>query len=83
MEWRIEWTEKAHKDLENITSADSDRILASIDCVLDDPVGKLDRLANSCLYKCRVGKYRVVVSVEFDRRVVVVARVRKRSRAYR
>lgn len=82
MTWSVEWTDRARKDLGKIASNEGARILGAIECILEDPVRKLDRLANSCLYKCRVGNYRIVVNVIFERHVVLVTRVKKRSRAY-
>ncbi len=82
MTWRAEWTDRARKDLGRLASGDGERILDALDCILEDPATKLDRLVNSCLYKCRVGNYRIVVNVIFERRVVLVTRVKKRSRAY-
>ena len=78
----VEWTEKALWDLRRNASVDAKRILAKTDSVAQDPVENLDRLANSRLYKYRVGGYRVIVDVVRDRQVMPVVKVRKRSRAY-
>ena len=77
----VEWTEKALRDLRGIASVDAERILAKTGGVAQDPAKTLDRLANSRLYKYRVGDYRVIVDVVHDRQVMLVVKVRKRSRA--
>ena len=82
MTWSAEWSKKASRDLDKIASVDVERILEKTDRVLENPISHLTKITNSWLYKYRVGDYRITVHVVHDRQVLLVTRVRKRSRAY-
>lgn len=60
----IEWTKKARKQLVCIPEKDVERIIAATEKLLDFPnVSNVKNLVNRCDYRLRVGRYRILFSV--------------------
>ena len=85
MDYTIELTSRALKDLSRLPRAVRVRIANRIDALADDsrPRGAI-KLANADnLFRIRVGDYRIIYQVDDAVQVVTVARVKHRQDAYR
>jgi mRNA-degrading endonuclease RelE of RelBE toxin-antitoxin system len=82
MTWIVIWSKRAEKQLDELPPEVAIRILRKTDEVEIAPFAYLERLANSHLYKFRVGNYRVIVDVINDKLILHFVLVKKRSRVY-
>jgi len=82
--YRIEVKRSAEKELRKLPKADVIRILTQIEALADDPRpnGSI-KLTNQENYRVRVGKYRVLYSIEDDILTVYVVKVGHRKDVYR
>ena len=89
MAWRIEFDDKAKKDLATLDKAIAKRITTFLRervAKLDDPRGIGDALKGSRLgafWKYRVGDYRVIASIEDGALRILVVRIGNRKEVYR
>lgn len=89
MAWRIEFDRRAEKELSKLQPAAATRILRFLNdrvAELDNPraIGEALKGAKlGDLWKYRVGDYRIIVSIEDRRLVVLVLRVADRKHVYR
>ncbi|TSE36441.1 type II toxin-antitoxin system RelE family toxin [Tepidimonas charontis] len=89
MAWRIEFDEKAKKDLAALDRTVAKRITAFLRervAGLDDPRSICDTLNGSTLgafWKNRVGDYRIIASIEDGALRILVVRVGNRKGVYR
>ena len=84
MTWRLEFKRSAEREFDRLPRVVRERLRSRIDRLVENPKPPGSRkLTGSSLYRIRVGDYRVIYSVDEDEQVVVVTRVRHRSRAYR
>ena len=84
MAWTLEFKRSAEREFDRLPRALQERLGPRIDQLAENRQPRGSRkLEGSDLYRIRVGDYRVIYSVDDDGRVVVVTRVRHRSRAYR
>jgi mRNA-degrading endonuclease RelE of RelBE toxin-antitoxin system len=82
--WRL--ASDAESDLEALDRDDQQRILEKLDDIVDspwrDPPEYGEPLQNSPYRKIRVGEFRLSVSFRREERVLLVARIKRRSGAY-
>ena len=82
----IEWTPKATRDMRRLAAQDRERIIAKVEQYARDPdslANQVIRLTDSEYRRMRVGNYRVIFSIEYNKTaVVVVLRVRHRREVY-
>ena len=89
MVWRIEFDDKAKKDLATLDKAIAKRITTFLRervAKLDDPRSIGDALKGSRLgpfWKYRVGDYRVIASIEDGALRILVVRIGNRKEVYR
>lgn len=79
---RIEWTKKARKQLGPLLRQDLERILEAVEGLVDFPnVSNVKSLVNRAEYRLRVGRYRVIFSVNVDGSVtiILIEEVKKRD----
>jgi len=82
--YEIVFRKSVAKDLERIPKRDVRRILKAIRSLADDPRPPQSRkLTGDDKYRLRCGIYRVLYTIEDDRLVVCVVRVRHRRDVYR
>jgi len=60
-----------------------ERIARKLDDVAADPRRFLSRLSSVEAYKLRVGEYRVIIEVDWDRKLLIVLTLGHRSTIYR
>jgi mRNA-degrading endonuclease RelE of RelBE toxin-antitoxin system len=84
--WSWELSATAQDDLGAFASDEQDRILDTLDEVVEspwrDPPDYGEPLQNSPYKKIRVGGFRLSVSFRRDERRLVVARIKRRGGAY-
>ncbi len=89
MAWRIEFDEKAKKDLASLDRVVAKRITTFLRervAELDDPRSIGEALKGSKLgafWKYRVGDYRIIANIEDDALRILVVRIGNRKEVYR
>jgi mRNA interferase RelE/StbE len=75
----------ARKELDRLPTNARERVVRAIDALSDNPRphGSLKLEGGEGQYRIRVGKYRVIYSIEDDVLIVLIVRVRHRKDAYR
>ena len=81
-EYEVKWTETTARFLEKMESADAERILEKMKLVSKNPFHYIKRLKGVPLYSLRTGKYRVIMSIEREKLVILVVDVGNRKNVY-
>jgi mRNA interferase RelE/StbE len=82
--YEIVFRKSVAKDFDRIPSRDARRILKAIKSLADDPRPPQSRkLTGDDKYRLRYGVYRVLYTIEDDRLIICVVKVRHRKDAYR
>lgn len=84
MSWRVQWADRAQKDLARLDRQTQQRIVESLDRFVDSGQGDVRPLQGSkeIVYRLRVGDWRVLFSREKRLLLILVLRVRPRGSAY-
>lgn len=80
--FEIELTELARTKLRKLETPTRDRIVRKLKQAAENPARSLERLSSVESYKLRVGDYRVIVDIDWDRRVLFVLTLGHRSVIY-
>ena len=84
MRYRVEWTNRAEKELRRLGSDAQFRVRRAVELLGDAPRRPgVVSLAGRAEYRIRVGDYRVLFEIHDERVLVLVVAVRKREDAYR
>jgi mRNA interferase RelE/StbE len=85
MNYSVEFTVAAQKEILRIPKRSAQRIAEAIDALADNPrpPGCKKLVGEENTYRIRVGDYRVVYEIEDERVTVWVIRVRHRKDAYK
>ncbi len=70
---KIIWTERSEKDLENLERQIAARIIKKVEEASEFPEHYLTPLKGYNLYKIRAGDYRVIISINNEKMVVITA----------
>ena len=81
-DYEIKWTETTVQFLEKIESVDAERILEKMKLVSKNPFHYIKRLKGIPLYSLRTGKYRVIMSIEREKLVILVVELGNRKNVY-
>jgi len=81
--YSIRVTETAKKQLSKIDKQAARRIDKKLQEIASDPFLHVTRLVGLELYKMRVGDYRVLVSIQKDKLVVMVVEIGHRRNVYK
>ena len=81
-EYEVKWTETTARFLEKMESADAERILEKMKLVSKNPFHYIKRLKGVPLYSLRTEKYRVIMSIEREKLVILVVDVGNRKNVY-
>jgi mRNA interferase RelE/StbE len=84
-EYGIIFARSARKELQNLPVTMAERILEKIDLLASNPraSGCKKLHGHSSLWRIRVGEYRVIYTINDDKRIIDISVVRHRSEAYR
>lgn len=82
--YKIEYSEDSTKELRKIQKNDVRKIIAKIESLGDDPfpLGNKKIKGKLKLWRIRVGDYRVIYSVEHQKLIIEIIRVRNRKDVY-
>ena len=83
MTYSIRVTETAKKQLSKIDKQTARRIDSKLREIASDPFAHVTRLVGLELYKMRVGDYRVLMSIQKDKMVVMVVEISHRRNVYK
>ena len=81
-DYEVKWTETTARFLEKMESVDAERILEKLKLVSKNPFHYIKRLKGIPLYSLRTGKYRVIMSIERQKLVILVVDVGSRKNVY-
>ena len=81
MSYEIIWSPKAAKYVEDLPLEISKRIIQKLDNVTKDPFHYLEHFEGEG-YKLRVGEYRAIIDVDFQKRILKVRIFDIRGRIY-
>jgi mRNA interferase RelE/StbE len=81
--YAVEFTPRALKEFGKLDGATQERITAALDRIRVRPYDFVEKLSGSPLYKLRVGEYRVIMSIESNRLIVLVVHVGHRKNVYK
>ena len=83
MTFEVRWTESSFKKLQKIERLAQKWIVGKLDEAAPDPFVIAKKLSGVNLYSIRAGEYRMIVSIEKQKMVVLVIDVGHRSKIYR
>ena len=83
MSYFIEWDDKPFKFLENLPENISSRILKKIDSIKENPFRYLEHYEGDKLYKLRIGDYRALIDIDFQKKILTIQILDKRGRIYK
>ncbi|MFT5037216.1 MAG: mRNA interferase RelE/StbE [Candidatus Azotimanducaceae bacterium] len=87
MEYKIEYLDKAEKELEKLPKRYITQILLKIDSLqyfqTATGIKKLRGSSDFSLYRVRSGDYRIIFTVEEDKIVIVIIRIAHRKEVYK
>lgn len=83
MTFEVRWTESSFKKLEKLNRQTQKRIIEKLDEAAADPFVIAKRLSGVNLYSIRVGDYRVIISIERQKVIILVVEVGHRSKIYK
>lgn len=81
MSYEISWHPQAAKYVEKLPHSIATRILDKFDDLAEDPFRYLEHFEGEG-YKFRIGEYRALIDVDFDKKVLKVRVFDKRGRIY-
>jgi len=85
MPWEIQLSRRATRDIDGLPAADSAAVRAALHKLRDEPgAGDLKKLGGRAdEWRLRVGRRRVILSLDNRTGIILVMRVLPRDRAYR
>jgi Cytotoxic translational repressor of toxin-antitoxin stability system len=83
MTFQIRWTESSFKKFEKLDSITQRRVIEKLEDASEDPFALAKKLAGLNLYSIRSGDYRVIVSIEKNKMVILVINLGHRSTIYK
>ncbi len=82
MSYHVLLSEDAKRTLLKLDKAVAGRIVKKLESAKEDPLPYLKRLEGVPLFSLRVGDYRLIISVDFEKKAVLVIRVGHRKKVY-
>ena len=82
MAWKIKWTDTSLNQLKKLHSQIQKRIFKKLDEIVDNPFDFVERLVGQNLYKLRVGDYRVLLTLEQNKMLILIVKVGHRKKIY-
>jgi len=83
MKYSVYWTRTAVRDLKKLDRKIAERIIGVVEEASLNPFRYFKKLRVLPLYSLRVGEYRVIASLDYEKQTIVVLVVEHRRRAYR
>ena len=70
MSYEIRWYSKARKNFERLPREQQERVSKKLDVVREDPFRYLEHFAHEDFYKLRIGDYRALIDVNFEKKIL-------------
>lgn len=83
MTYTVEWHPKASKALAKLPRDLLEHIFNKINEVTQDPFRFLEHFESKGVYKLRIGDYRALVEVDFQKKILYIQVFDKRGRIYK
>ncbi|HOI12753.1 MAG TPA: type II toxin-antitoxin system RelE/ParE family toxin [Methanoculleus sp.] len=86
MTYTVTYTNRARRDLKRLPPETARRIIRAVAGLREDPYSQVRKLAGfsrTPVYRLRVGEYRVVLTIEDERLLILVLEAGHRSGIYR
>ncbi len=83
MKFKVIWDKKAREFLKKQDKQISSRVVKKVDKIRKDPIKFLEPLVSIKSYKLRVGNYRVIIDVDWEKRILFVVLIDHRKRIYK
>lgn len=80
--FQVELTELARAKLRKLEAKTRDRIVRKLEGAAEDPSRALERSTSVESYKLRVGDYRVIIDIDWNRRILFVLTLGHRRVVY-
>ena len=82
MSFSIEWDEKVMDYIKKLPTNISKRIFKKIESIKNNPFHFLEHYEGE-YYKLRIGDYRALIDIDFEKKVLIVQVLDKRGRIYK
>lgn len=83
MSFQIKWKPKPLKNLKKLPGDMALRIWNKVDDLKQNPFRYLEHFEGGDFYKFRIGDYRIVISIDFAKKILLIEILDKRSRIYK
>ena len=83
MTFKIEFSNQATKFIRNLSNDIKERIKKKFREIAENPFQYLEHFEGEDCYKLRIGDYRSLIDVDFDKKVLFVRVFDKRGRIYK
>ncbi len=82
MSFSIEWDEKVLSFLKKLPKDISERIFNKVESIKENPFRFLEHYKGK-YYKLRIGDYRALIDIDFEKKTLIVQVLDKRGRIYK
>ncbi len=82
MEYKIVWSLKAAKQMENLDRSIAKRIYEKVDQLRQNPERYVEKLVRYPYYRLRVGDFRLILDIQSQMLIVLILKVGHRSNIY-
>ena len=83
MTFEVELGPKAEKAIDKLPKELALRITKKLHLLKENPFRFLEHIEKDKFYKLRIGDYRALIEIDFERKILVVRMLDKRSRIYK
>lgn len=81
--FKIDWTEKSLKQLNNLNQNISSRIIKKVNELMENPFSKdIKRLKGENAFRLRVGDYRIILDIDVKNKMIYILRLGHRKNIY-
>ena len=81
--FKIIWTEKSSKQLDNLNENISSRIVKKVDELSENPFSKdIKKLKGESAFRLRVGDYRIIFDIDIKNNIIYILRLGHRKNIY-
>ncbi len=82
MPYEIVWSDEATKDFSKLQKPMQKRIANRLEFIANDPFLFVKHLMGVSVYSLRIGDYRLILSIERKKLIILVMKIRHRSKVY-
>jgi mRNA interferase RelE/StbE len=83
MNFVVHWSDDVRKQLENLEKSIAERIVDKVESIKDNPFHYVRKLKEYDFYRLRVGDYRVIMSIDNWKLIILVIEVGHRKNIYK